>query len=138
MPAENIMATHEVVENSGSSPSRPRGMLPYLPRASHRAKTTKADDVRTNSQPRYSIVPVSAVPEALASEAVSRNPHSRKPIAIAAVTPKTTLSRSWGRSDSAEGSTSRAGCGMTVSVGDLKASEMSVCVVRRRSLGHGG
>ena len=44
-------------------------------------------------------------------------------VAIAAVTPKTTLSRSWGRSDSAEGSTSSAGWGITVSVGDLRESE---------------
>ena len=69
------------------------------------------------------MVPVRAVPDALASEAVSRKPHSRKPTAIAAVTPKTTLSRTWGRSDSASGSTSSAGWGITESVGDLRGSE---------------
>ena len=58
MPAENIIATHETVRNSGSSSSRPSGMLPYLPSASQSTKTTKALAVVTNSQPALVIVQV--------------------------------------------------------------------------------
>ena len=47
----------------------------------------------TNSQPVSSITQVSALPEAVASEAVLTKPHTRNAIAIAAVTPKTTRSR---------------------------------------------
>ena len=97
-------------------------MLPYLPSASQRAKTTKPEAVSTKSQPRYFIVPVSALPEALDRDAVSRKPQARNAIAIAAVTPKTTLSTTCGRCASASGSTSSAGCGMTESVGDLMVS----------------
>ncbi|GAA4328276.1 hypothetical protein GCM10023178_41090 [Actinomadura luteofluorescens] len=53
IPALNIIATHETVRNSGSSPSRPRGMRPYRLNASHSEKITKPVAARTNSQPRF-------------------------------------------------------------------------------------
>src|SRR5689334_24346577 len=41
MPALNIIATQLTVLNSGFSPSRPSGILPYLLNASHAANNTK-------------------------------------------------------------------------------------------------
>ena len=92
MPAENIIAIHETVRNSGSSVSRPSGMSPYLLAASQIAKTTNPEATSTKNQPSPLIVHSSAVPEAEAREAVLTKPHTRKAIAITAVTPKTTLS----------------------------------------------
>ena len=68
-------------------------MLPNLLIASHSTKTTKALEVSTNSQPVFVIVQVRELPETSASEAVLTNPQTRNATAIAAVTPKTTLSR---------------------------------------------
>ena len=78
--------------NSGSSSSRPSGMVPYRPSASHSTKTTNPDAVSTNSHPVLSITQASALPDALASVSVLTKPHTRKPTAMAAVTPKTTQS----------------------------------------------
>ena len=68
MPALNIIAIQETVLNSGSSSSRPSGMLPYLLIASHSTKTTKALEVVTNSQPAFVIVQSRELPETSASE----------------------------------------------------------------------
>ncbi len=92
MPAENIIAIHDDVRNSGSSSSRPSGMFPNLPSASQSEKTTKPEAIRTKNQSRPAIVSDSASVEAAESEAVFRNPQRRKPMAMTAVTPKTTLS----------------------------------------------
>ena len=51
MPAENIIATHDDVRNSGASPSPPSGMLPYLLAASQMTKTTKPEATSEKSQP---------------------------------------------------------------------------------------
>src|SRR5687768_9059220 len=51
MPAENIIAIHDTVRNSGSSSSRPSGMLPYLLAASQMTKTTKPEATSANNQP---------------------------------------------------------------------------------------
>jgi hypothetical protein len=51
MPALNIIATHEIGRNSGSSSSQPSGMLPNLPSASPSTKTTNPDAVSANNQP---------------------------------------------------------------------------------------
>ncbi len=75
MPALNIIATQDTPLNSGSSSSRPSGMDPYRPIASHRVNTTNPPEaVSTNSQPVLSITQVSALPEAVASDAVLTNP----------------------------------------------------------------
>ena len=92
MPALNIMAIHETVLNSGSSSSRPSGMAPKRPSASHSTKTTKPDAVRMNSQPVLAMIHVSVVPETLFREGVLTNPQIRKATAMAAVTPNTTKS----------------------------------------------
>src|SRR6478735_2750669 len=129
MPAENIIATQETVLNSGSSSSRPSGMLPYLLIASHSTKTTKALEVVTNSQPAFVIVQSSELPETVAREEVLTNPQTRNATAIAAVTPKTTLSRPARSGSAASTCTSSAGCGITsgggVELGDLG---LMVCV----------
>ena len=51
MPAENIIATHDDVRNSGASPSPPSGMLPNLLAASQMTKTTKPEATSEKSQP---------------------------------------------------------------------------------------
>jgi phenylpropionate dioxygenase-like ring-hydroxylating dioxygenase large terminal subunit len=48
MPAANIMANQDRVENSGRESSRPRRILPYREKASARTRTTNAD--RVNAQ----------------------------------------------------------------------------------------
>jgi hypothetical protein len=93
IPALNIIAIQEMVRNSGSSSSRPSGMFPKRLSASHRTNTTKALDVSTKSQPVLRIVQASDVSDTPARESVLTNPQMRKRTAIAAVTPKTTLSR---------------------------------------------
>jgi hypothetical protein len=92
MPALNIIATHEMVRNSGSSSSQPSGMLPNLPSASQSTKTTKPDAVSANSQPVLSMIQPRAELDALASELVLTNPQTKNATAMTAVTPKTTLS----------------------------------------------
>ncbi len=64
MPALNIIAIQETVRNSGSSSSRPSGMLPNRLAASQITNTTNALAVVTNSQPVSAITQVSAVPDA--------------------------------------------------------------------------
>ena len=78
MPAENIIATHETVENSGSSSSRPSGMLPYLPSGEPEDEDDEGAGGEDEQPAGFSIVQVSAVPEALASEAVLRNPQTQE------------------------------------------------------------
>ncbi len=92
MPAENIMAIQETPLNSGSSSSRPSGIVPYRPSASQSTKTTNPDPVSTNNQPVLSMTHVSALPEALASDGVLTKPHTRNPTAMTAVMPNTTQS----------------------------------------------
>lgn len=89
-------------------------MAPYLLTASHSTKITNADDVTTNSQPVFSIVHVNAEPDTLLRVGVLRKPHTRKPTAIAAVTPNTTQSMPRLRDcSSSSTATSSAGCGIT-------------------------
>ncbi len=109
MPALNIIAIHDTVLNSGFSPSLPRVMSPKRPTASQITNTTKAVATSTNSQPIVCIVQPSALSEALPRDSVSMKPQARKPIARAAVTPNTTLSRRPETSCSSIGFSS-AGC----------------------------
>jgi hypothetical protein len=98
MPAENIMANHDTVENSGRSPSRPSGMLPYLPAASHRTKNTKPVAASANSQPVLSTTHSRPTLDACPSVSGDRMPQATKAMDSAAVTPNTTRSRDPGRS----------------------------------------
>ncbi|MCY1383205.1 hypothetical protein D9M69_713080 [compost metagenome] len=66
MPALNIMATQETVRNSGASPSRPSGILPYRLAASQSTKMTKKVEVRTKNQPKWTITQLWAAEELLA------------------------------------------------------------------------
>src|SRR6476620_127084 len=131
MPALNIIETQETVLNSGSSSSRPSVMLPYRLMASHSTNTTKPLEVSTNSQPVLAIVQDSESPETFASEDVLTKPQIRKATAIAAETPKTTLSRpprAWVAS-----STGTSSAGWSSSVGAVPVvcvgSECGACCV---------
>src|SRR6478609_4526975 len=100
MPAENIIATHDDVRNSGASPSPPSGMLPYVLAASQMTKTTKPEATSEKSQPvlwttksRPAVAPVLRL-------SVSRAPHRTNAMATAAATPKTTLSTREGAASS--------------------------------------
>ena len=123
IPALNIIAIQDTVRNSGSSPSRPSVMLPNRLRASHSTNTTNALDVSTNSQPVFVITQVSDLPETSARLLVLAKPQTRKAMAIAAVTPKTTLSSPPPFSGAVWSTgTSRAGCGTTSLTGEARAS----------------
>ncbi len=121
MPALNIIATHEIVRNSGCSPSRPSGMLPYRLTASHSTNVTNALEVRTNSQPVFVMTQSSALVEAVLRELVLEMPQIMKATATAALTPNTILSRPPPSTASGTG-TSRAGCGIGSLTGVLNAS----------------
>ena len=60
MPAANIIAIHEGVENSGSSRSCPRRIWPNFEMATPRMKKTNTVPIRTNSQPALPTTPSSA------------------------------------------------------------------------------
>ena len=88
MPAENIIAIHDMVRNSGSSPSAPRGMLPYLLAASQMTKKTKPVEARAKSQPVLVTTQSSPLSEALDSDEVLMTPHRTKASDSTAVMPK--------------------------------------------------
>lgn len=92
IPAENIIATQDTVRNSGSSPSAPSGMAPYLLTASHRLYTTNRLAVSTKSQPMFVVTQPRAALEALTRLSVSTKPQTRNATATPEVTPKTTQS----------------------------------------------
>ena len=92
MPAANIMATQEMVRNSGFSPSFPSGMLPNFPRASHRTKTTNSEARTMKSQPVYSMTQSSALCEVAERLSAPTNPQITKATANAPVIPKVALS----------------------------------------------
>ena len=52
MPAANIMAIHDALENSGCSSAAPRRILPNLEAAMTMTKMTKMVEKSTNAQPR--------------------------------------------------------------------------------------
>ena len=134
MPALNIIAIQDTVRNSGSSSSRPSGIAPNLLTANHSTKITNADDVTTKSQPVFSMVQVSAEPDTLLRDGVLTKPHTRKPTAIAAVTPNTTQSMPRLRACSSSSTgTSSAGCGITP-----PDPVWSARTTRRRFRGSGG
>lgn len=76
IPALNIMAIQDTVRNSGSSSSRPSGMLPNRPSAIHSTNSTKPEAASVNSHPVLVITQPSASPDADANAAVSMNPRS--------------------------------------------------------------
>ena len=92
MPALNIIATQDTVRNSGSSPSLPRVMRPYLLIASQIAKITKAEADSTKAQPRLSMTQFSIDVETLLSDSVLLAPQTMNARVSSAVTPKTTRS----------------------------------------------
>ena len=111
MPAENIIATHETVRNSGSSPSPPSGMLPYLLAASQMTKTTKPDATSEKSQPVLWTTNSRPDGGAVLRLSVLSAPQRTNAMATAAATPKTTLStRERGASSWSTGGGSSAGC----------------------------
>ena len=93
IPALNIIATQDTVRNSGSSSSRPSGMLPNRPSAIHSTNRTKPEATNVNSQPAFVSTQPRASPDTVASPSVSTKPHVRNATAITAVIPKTYQSR---------------------------------------------
>src|SRR5690625_892920 len=63
MPALNIIAIHEIVLNSGSSPLRDSGIRPYRPNARTREKITKLVADKMMNQPRFVVTQLSALPD---------------------------------------------------------------------------
>src|SRR3954466_10888232 len=111
MPAENIIATHDDVRNSGASPSPPSGMLPYLLAASQMTKTTKPEATSEKSQPVLWTTKSRPAEALVLRLSVPRAPHRTKAMATPAATPKTTLStRDGGASSWFTGGGSSAGC----------------------------
>ena len=82
MPAANIMEIQETVRNSGFSPSLPSGMLPNLPTASHRTKTTKSEARTMKSQPVYSMTQSRAPVEVADRLSLPRKPQITKATAM--------------------------------------------------------
>src|SRR3954447_10891664 len=91
MPAENIIATHDDVRNSGASPSPPSGMLPYLLAASQMTKTTKPEATSEKSQPVLCTTKSRPAEALVLRPSVPRAPHRTKAMATPAATPKTTF-----------------------------------------------
>src|SRR4051794_38115924 len=111
MPAENIIATHDDVRNSGASPSPPSGMLPYLLAASQMTKTTKPEATSEKSQPVLCTTKSRPAEALVLRLSVPRAPHRTKAMATPAATPKTTLStRDGGAWSWFTGGGSSAGC----------------------------
>lgn len=110
MPAENIIAIHEEVRNSGSSSSLPRGMLPNLPTANQSTNSTNRLASRTKAQPVLCITHSRALLEKVDSEVVPITPQATNARAMTAATPKT-IQSSPGRCTAAgrEGGTRRGG-----------------------------
>ena len=61
MPAENSMANHEKVENSGFALLPPKRCLPYLLKAKKRHITTNRLTPMIKSQPVYDVTSVEVV-----------------------------------------------------------------------------
>src|SRR6478752_7233798 len=111
MPAENIIATHDDVRNSGASPSPPSGMLPYLLAASQMTKTTKPEATSEKSQPVLCTTKSRPADALVLRLSVLSAPQRTKAIATAAATPKTTWSTREGAASSwFTGGGSSAGC----------------------------
>src|SRR6478735_10343151 len=111
MPAENIIATHDDVRNSGASPSPPSGMLPYLLAASQMTKTTKPEATSEKSQPVLCTTKSRPAEALVLRLSVLSAPQRTKAMATAAATPKTTLSTREGAASSwFTGGGSSAGC----------------------------
>jgi hypothetical protein len=89
IPALNIIATHETVRNSGCSPSRPSGILPYRLNASHSANTTKPLAASTNAQPPTFMIPASTAEATALNVSVDSAPHTMNATTSTAATPKT-------------------------------------------------
>ena len=98
MPAENIIAIQETVLNSGSSSSRPSGMRPNLPAASQMTNSTNPLATSANSQPMLCTTQPRPAVEAELRVEVLVNPQRTKPMARAAVIPKTIVSSRRGSS----------------------------------------
>lgn len=90
MPAENIIAIHDTVENSGRSLSLPSGMRPYFPAASQITKMTQPDATSAKIQPALLTTYPRPVFDDEARDDVPSSHQSTKPIDTAAVMPKTT------------------------------------------------
>ncbi len=117
MPAENIIAIHETVRNSGSSSSVPSGMSPNRLTASQMTKATNPEARTTNIQPMFVTDHPRAESDAAESVSVLRNPQATKATAIAATTPKTTLSTVAPRAVCSTTSMPRTGCGASSATG---------------------
>ena len=99
IPVANIMEIHELVRNSGSSASPPRGIRPKRDIAMKTTKMTNRLAETTNSHPKLRMVPSRAELESLLRLSVPRKPQATKAMVRALATPKTTLSspsRGWG------------------------------------------
>src|SRR5215204_1421774 len=90
MPALNIIATQQMVLNSGFSPSAPNLIRPNLLNASHSANKTKPVAEKMNSQPRFVTTALRIDDITDLKPAGRTSPHVRMAATIAAVTPNTT------------------------------------------------
>src|SRR3954471_24761593 len=111
MPALNIIATQEMVRNSGASSSRPSGIRPYRPAASQSTKTTNVEASSTNSQPRLVSTHSRAVALGDPTPSGVAKPQATKARATTAETPKTTRSSEPPRSAGEGGGGATAGWG---------------------------
>lgn len=92
MPALNIIAIQDTVRNSGSSPSLPSVIRPYLLTANQIAKITNPEAESTKAQPPLSITQFSIDVDTFLSDSVEVAPQAMKARVSSAVTPKTTRS----------------------------------------------
>ena len=137
MPAENIIAIQETVRNSGSSSSRPSGMLPYWLIASQITNTTKALAVGTNSQPALVIVQSRRVPETRAERVgADEAPDQERDRDRGRDAEDDLVEATWTRS-AGSATASSAGCGVRV-VGVRPWGVLVVNVVRVSSRGISG
>ena len=85
MPALNIIATHELVRNSGCSSSLPSRSLPKRESPRKAAKSRKLSVESTNSQPKFSITQLRTESAVLPRPSVSSTPQRTNATTTAAV-----------------------------------------------------
>ena len=78
MPALNIIATHDIVRNSGRSSSRPSRTRPKRLNASTPANTRNAAVESTNSQPNVEMIQLRTSSATTPTPSVSSTPHNTK------------------------------------------------------------
>ena len=92
MPALNIMAIHDSVENSVVSPSRASGILPYRPKASTSENATNPVAPRMNSQPKVLVTQLRRAPATSVTCSVKKMPSRQTTTIMPPETKKTVLS----------------------------------------------